>query len=487
MTRTQNPLHAANDSVESYRGYAGLPPLAGILSMQEATGKGLTVTESVDRLKRLHWSLKRMHSILIAHIPSMPIYELKMAFSLHAYYCAEHVEKMAHRVREMRQPPYGLEAAPDAMLDRFFDEIQAAPSTEALVLGLYEKAAPTVVRALENLLADTHKLFDHPTYRLCRFALLEFKEVEDYGAKAVSCLVKDEDRAALRDWLATLDRMLAAAGDLDGKAQKSGEEVARQFSATPYRYDPVPKRDERFKDSYNMGVNAEAMLFDPKIEPLPKTIMLYFKRMREIDVPEMMSSILAEVKGKPWEYYLDMTRQLWDEARHAMMGEVGFVSMGIDWTTIPFNFTWSLGLNTMLTAKERHAVLFTIEQGLMPKKTGKEYEWEVGVATANPLTAMIQDYDWADEVLHARIGKEWFVPEIGSQVEAMAYGDQAWSKTLVDWKKWKDDGLTEHRNWWPDVYRAACKHWRIEPDAELLAYNTTYESTRADLKEVAAG
>ena len=72
-----------------------------------------------------------------------------------------------------------------------------------------------------------------------------------------------------------------------------------------------------------MGVNAEALMFDPDIPPFPKTIMLYFKRMREIDVPEMISSILNETTGKPWEYYRDMTRQLWDEARHAMMGEVG--------------------------------------------------------------------------------------------------------------------------------------------------------------------
>jgi hypothetical protein len=487
MTQTQQPQHVADLSIDNYRGYAGLPPLTGILTMRQAACTGLTVTESVERLKRLHWSMKRLHSIWIAHIPSMPIYELKMAFSLHAYYCAEHVDKIAQRVREMRQPPYGLEVAPDLMLDELFDEILASPSTEALLLGLYEKAMPAVIRALEHLLTDTNKLFDHPTYRISRFALLELQDVQSYGVEAVSCLVKDEDRVALRDWLSALDRMLEAAGDLDGKAARSGENVKRQFSATPYRYDPVPKRDERFKDPYNMAVNAEMMLFDPKIEPLPKTIMLYFKRMREIDVPEMMSSILSEVTGKPWAYFLDMTRQLWDEARHAMMGELGFVSMGIDWTTIPFNFTWSLGLNTMLTPKERHAVLFTIEQGLMPKKTGKEYEWEVGIATANPLTAMIQDYDWADEVLHARIGRDWIVPEIGSQVEAMAFGDQAWSKILVDWKKWKDEGFTAHRNWWPDVYRTACRHWGIEPDPNLLAYNTTYEGTRADLKEVTAG
>jgi hypothetical protein len=59
--------------------------------------------------------------------------------------------------------------------------------------------------------------------------------------------------------------------------------------------------------------------------------MLY-KRIREIDVPEMMASIIYETKGKDWEYYRDMTRQLWDEARHAMMGEVGFASLGVDWT-----------------------------------------------------------------------------------------------------------------------------------------------------------
>lgn len=472
---------------DSYRGYAGLPPLVGLQTMRDATTIGLTVNESVERLKRLHWSLKRLHFAFVAHIPSMPVYELKMAFSLHAHFCAEHVGEFASRVREMRQPPYGLEVSPDPMLDVFFDEVLAAPSTESLLLGLYDYAVPAVIRGLEHLIADTNRLFDHPTYRICRFTLLEMQDAQQYGREALSCMIEDKDRAGLQDWLSTLDRLLAAAGDLDGKEPKSGKGIERHFSATPYRYDPVPRRDERFKDPYNMGVNAESMLFDPEIQPLPKTIMLYFKRMREIDVPEMMSSILVEVRGKPWEYYRDMTRQLWDEARHAMMGEVGFVSIEVDWTKIPFNFTWSLGLNTMLTAKERHAVLFTIEQGLMPKKTGKEYEWEVGLATADPLTAMIQDYDWADEILHARIGREWIVPEIGSQVEAMAYGDQAWSRTLVDWRKWKDDRLTAHRNWWPEIYRAACKHWGVEPEPALLAYNTTYESTRADLKEVASG
>jgi hypothetical protein len=471
--------------LEAYRGYAGLPSFVGLQTMAETVTTGLTVTESVARLKRLHWSLKRLHGIFTARIAATPIYELKMAFSLHAHYCAEHVGEFAKRVREMRQPPYGLEVCPDASLDLFFDEILCAPDVESLALGLYGHAIPSVDRALERLIAETNKLFDHPTYRICRLTRLEMRDVLEYGEEAVRCLVTSEKRESLRGWSSTLERMLAAAGDLDGTLPPTGEAVGRMFSAVPYKYDGVPRRDERFKDPYNMGVNAEAFLFNPDIEPLPKSIMLYFKRMREIDVPEVMSSILAETPGKPWEYYRDMTRQLWDEARHAMMGEIGFVSMGIDWTSIPLNFTWSLGLNTQLTAKDRHAVLYTIEQGLMPKKNGKENEWEIAMATANRLTSLIQDYDWADEILHARIGREWLVPELGSQMEALAYGDRAWSRILVDWSKWREEGVTQHKNWWPDVYRRACRYWGIEPDPSLLTYNTTYENTRADLKQVA--
>ncbi len=469
----------------AYAGYANLPPLVGLQSMDEASTRGLTVAESVARQLRLHWSLRRLHNIFTCRMASMPIYEIKMAFSLHAHYCAEHVGPFAARVREMRQPPYGLEVCPDAALDAWFDEILSAPDVPALVLGLYAYAVPAVIRALERLILDTNKLFDHPTWRVSRLALVEMQDVRQYGQQAVECLVDEPTRASLSVWTELLDELLDAAGDLDGTQPKKSTGPRRMFSSTPHRYDGAPRRDERFRDPYNMGVNAEAFLFDQDIPALPKTIMLYFKRLREIDVPEVMSSIMAESPGKPWDYYRDMTRQMWDEARHAMMGEIGFVSMGIDWTRVPVNFTWSLALNTRLMPIERHAVLYSIEQGLMPKKTGKEYEWEVGVATANPLTALIQDYDWADEVLHAKIGRAWLVPEIGSQKEALAFGDKVWSRVLVDWVKWREQGLTEHRNWWPEIYRDACRHWGIEPDPRLLAYNTTYENTRADLKQVA--
>ena len=64
----------------------------------------------------------------------------------------------------------------------------------------------------------------------------------------------------------------------------------RRHSATPYVYDPVPRRDERFHDLYNQGVNAEAFLCTTRRTPArPKALMMLYKRLREIDVPEMMA------------------------------------------------------------------------------------------------------------------------------------------------------------------------------------------------------
>lgn len=454
--------------------------------MEEAAKPGLSIEDCVARLKRYHWVFKRLHQIFISRLTAEPIYELKMAFSLHGHYCAEHVAAFAKRVGEMREPPLGLEAVPDKSLDIFLDEILSAPGTAELLMGIYAKALPALKQGLEKHMRDTNPLADAPSIRLCRFALLEINEMISYGEKAVACLVTAEQQSQLRGWLALLDDCLTVARGMDSSADPGEKHIVPQFSATPYTYDKVPKRDKRFPDPYNMGVNAEVFLYDETKPADAKVLMMFYKRLREIDVPEMQASIIIETRGKPWEYYRDMTRQLWDEARHAMMGEVGFASIGVDWPrNVMINFTWSLGLNTQLTPIERHGVLYFIEQGLMPK-SGKRYEWEVGQKSTNALSATFQDYDWADEVLHARIGRDWYLKNFKSAHEGVEYGDKCWSKVLLGWRQWRDEGLTGHRNWWPDCYRDACKNWGIEPDPEVLKYDTSYEQVRADLKNLSA-
>ena len=106
--------------------------------------------------------------------------------------------------------------------------------------------------------------------------------------------------------------------------------------------------------------------------------------------------------------------------------------------------------------------------------------------SGNPLAATFQDFDWADEVLHARVGRDWYVAEMPSAHEAVAYGDRCWSKVLMGWESWRAAGLTQHQNWWPEVYLQYCARNGVEPRADALAFDTSYQSIRADLKDITA-
>lgn len=470
---------------DNYETYRGLPTLAGLTSMVRAVECQWSVEQSTERLKRLHYVLKRLYETLTARITAEPVYELKMAFSHHAYLCAEYTTAIRRRVSEMRVPPLGLDQVPHESLKLLMDEIIAAPTTEELLVGGYEIAMTAVLGAARRLQQDAHPLADAPTVRLAKLLQFELNEVASFGSQAIACMVAPEQRLAMGSWLDLLRLCLANAGGVDGAMQVDVANTPKpHHSLKPYRYQGEPKRDARFHDSYNAGVNPEAFLYDERFSARDKTLMMYYKRIREIDVPEMMASILVDLRDEePWEFHMEMSRQLWDEARHAMMGEVGFVSLGIDWSTIPINFTWSRNLNLQLNARERHGVLFFIEQGLMPR-TGKKYEWEVGCQSGDRLSGMFQDFDWADEVLHAQIGRRWYVPRYKSLQEALAYGDQCWTKVVSQWHAFRDQGLTNHYNWWPDLYREACARWNVEPDPLALAYNTTYEDSRADLQKL---
>jgi len=435
--------------------------------MEEAMGDGLGVDECVRRLKRFHYNLKRLHRIFNDRLTAEPIYELKMGFSLHSFLCAELATGLRQRIGEMREPPLGLDVVPCEALEVLFDEIANAVDTQELVLGLYGIVLPALKREVEQYCSDTHPLADAPTRRLLRAGLLDLEDMVIYGAQVLEALDVEGNQ-----WSANL-----------GKAWE-GELIEREHSLEPRPFDGFPRRDERFPDPYNMGVNAEVFLYDEDMPAQAKTLMMFYKRLREIDVPEMMASIIAETEGKPWGYYRDMTRQLWDESRHAMMGEVGFAQAGVDWPRqVMVNFTWSLALNTQLDPKERHAVLYFIEQGLMPK-TGKRYEWEVAKESGNTLSALFQDFDWADEVLHARVGRDWYLSQFDDSKKALEYGDQCWNRVLMDWGKYKENGLSEHRNWWPDCYRAACEAKGEHPEESVMAYDTSYKEVRADLRNL---
>ena len=115
--------------------YRGISPLAGLCNLERAVQADWSLEESVSRLKRLHYLLRRLHEAFTSRITAEPIYELKTAYSFHAYLCAEQVSLIRRRVAEMREPPLGLDHVPHPALERLMDEVTAAPTTVEWLTG----------------------------------------------------------------------------------------------------------------------------------------------------------------------------------------------------------------------------------------------------------------------------------------------------------------------------------------------------------------
>ena len=131
------------------------------------------------------------------------------------------------------------------------------------------------------------------------------------------------------------------------------------------------------------------------------------------------------------------------------MGSVYFENLGIDWKReIALHPGFPLRLNLHMSAVEAHAALYAIEQSLMPAKTGKKYEWKTAEEAADPLAKFFQDFDWADEVLHVRIGRDWGIPSSGlKRAEFEKLGIQRLVETEDALEAYTDPA--QQVNWWP--------------------------------------
>ena len=429
------------------------PELAGLATYGEAARIGFSVDENVRRLLRYHWVERRLMGILVAHLTSEPVWEVKCALALHQWQSAEHVEWLRRRIAEMRNPVPRLDAPPEndptgQALEEFLRQVDASATTDELLVAVYDVAYPALAAAYRQHIDLTNPLVDQPTRRLLRFALAE---TEDAMAWRVSRIATHDATAG---WAEHVSAYLKAAGGIAGDG--AAGDATLPAPRMPH-HDFHPRRDDRFHGQYNFEFPPHVVYCMPDVPADERNLALLCKRTLEMDVPEMMASFMSERPNEPWEFYRDYSRQLWDEARHAMMGSVAFEARGVDWKhEIPLNISFSLRLNRHATPIERQMMLYAIEQSLMPGETGKRYEYETAVAAGDALSAHFHDYDWADEVLHAQIGRRMLKREGISSEEARELAKEIHEKTWRALKQYRD--RDEQLDWWPEFVRRNLRH-----------------------------
>lgn len=382
----------------SYR-YAGL---------ERARAPGLSVATAVERLRRLAYVEFRLMRLLAARIVTIPGRDVKALLARLQYEDALHADACRARVREMRTNKSKLEGAPDAALELLFDEAEHLPGVYPFLYAVTRLLKPALRDAYGEYELATNGLADYPSVRLARAALAD--EVEhlrllspalDDAATAAS---EQERRLALQ-WAESLAGYLAAAGGIDGTAPRAAP-LPRAASTQPYQIPHELARDA-----------ALARVWDyvaPPPEQTPEHLdYMMGLRLSEINVAEGLAIVLCETPGMPWSFYLDISRHCWDEMRHSLFGEAGIEATYGRRDAVPMRDYE--GVFVMEASPlEQYAVLgLEVEGKNMRYPPGKRQEWEFARDLArHPLMTTLQDFDWADEVLHVNIARRqldtWF-------------------------------------------------------------------------------
>ena len=157
----------------------------------------------------------------------------------------------------------------------------------------------------------------------------------------------------------------------------------------------------------------------------PRLAQMICTRLGELTIAEALSFVLCETAGQPWQFYVDVSRHMWDEMRHSLFGEAAIEELLGDRAALPLR-EWETEYLYKLEPLPLYAMLCDVESGLMKYPPGKRFEYEFCRDRArHPLMTTLQDFDWADEVLHVHIArrrlKAWY-PGSQQELAALAAG-----------------------------------------------------------------
>ncbi len=430
-TREKRPIQA------SALHYAGLKDV--YRPGRRVDGALAGIDDNAAFLRRCEFIQRKLVYLSAGHIPSRSRWELKIALGKHLYEDAEATTALRSRILELRKGPRALSRVPSQSLALLMEELLHAASDTELVLGLYEVMKPALLAAYQRHMRETQQVADQPTIRILRQICWDLEEQLRWGKQAITELVDEAGkRSEATEFKEKIHELLTAAGGISGQEGEAAPVPLRRWrSQNAFSLPMQAIRDEHFPGTVHYRTGAAEYAKD-KVE---ETVYWFMRiRQEEMEVVELLGSVIWQTQDQPWEWTADVARHLWDEDRHAMLGQIALEAEGIDWMSYP-QHTSIYDAHVQRLPSAQHAYLWAIESMQMPKE-GKRAEYEFARDKAqHPLWTQFSDYDWADEVVHVHIGDKR-VPELYDSDEGFAQrvGQQA----LDEWWATTESAQQEH-------------------------------------------
>jgi hypothetical protein len=360
---------------------------------------GLSVKEAAERLRRFAYIERRLMFIQAGFVVTVEERHFKVWLARLQYQAGRRADFFRKRLPELRLPKTKIDSVPSAGLSTWLDYLSNGPDTASKWFAL-RSVYRQLLNAYESYLSVTNPLADAPSVEVLEPMVQQLTRIcamFDTENGLPHC--PSESLQNGKRFAAALDHRLEVTGDVNNAANMA-------LSDAPAKLPHNTFRDSSFQRVWDYVAPAQT-------DVAQHLAYMMGLRLSEINVAEGLAIVLNETTEKPWEFYYDLSRHLWDEARHSLMGEAAIVETLGDRGQIPirdYEGVYCMEASPL----EQYATLgLEIEGANMKYPVGKRGEWEFcRDAAKHHLMTLFQDYDWADEVVHVNIAKaqlsHWF-------------------------------------------------------------------------------
>ena len=359
----------------------------------EELRRGYDVDENANRFSNYFHLLRELVHLSCGWLPLVGDFELKYRLGDHLHDDARSISKVRRRLYELRHPSE-YPGAPGEELTVLLDRMNAAGSADEYVAMAYGEAKPLLIASIRVHLDRLDPVSDEPSLRLLSQLLArQERHVEEFAVLSSQFSERGteriEDLGALPIRLKAEPRPLRVMSPLDVPARDDFVEVTEE--GDPFLAD-------------ELYVNDPELNHVP-IEPEEQRHFFHGLMDAELTAAELMARNSHEYPQMPWDFHVDMARQVWDEMRHARVHYMLMpTELGCRWGDYPVTFSYFKSIYAHDLLGRLALFNSTSEQKAMWRHSRRR---EVLTERGQEKVAMVFDYLLADEVPHVHNGVRW--------------------------------------------------------------------------------
>jgi len=361
------------------------------------------VRENARKLSILYTVEVEIARLIGRWLPAVPWLEEKLLLGRLLYEDAEHAawleERLVElRVAEARLPDFRQRTAPALKL------LERVTDPDQFLAGLFRVVKPALIADYRRHIEGCPPFVDDPSKRFLKRALAEEEEHVGAGLALLAKRgvgwpdaggIESKVRAGL--WRLEDKEGGFTAGDFVGRAP-----IAQSRPVWPSEVEhlaaaaPMPHYPGTFAG--DMQRVAHDLVFS------------------ELEAEEIFARYVYEYPQCPWQFHRESARICWDEARHVELLLDVLERYGGHVGQFPAKAPGFEEFMSLSSPVERMIMVSVIAEGEVSTDTQTQHR-EAFRQMGDDLSAILKDYEMADEVSHGRFGERW-ARRLAQQMEA---------------------------------------------------------------------